>query len=267
MAPRWTCLQSGWRVARASSSRQAPARDPISFSVPADGAGAPELSVQERGLEVGDFLVRSAQAPRVRARWDIWLLNLSGSPTAEPFLRTAFDEGAPTFSPNGRWIAYESNESGQSEIYVRPLRGPARKWQISTGGGQHPRWSPKGDELLYTSGNRVMTTKVAPGEEFSAGRPIVLTDPRLLLAASVPNYDITPDGHRLLMMRRDATAAPVRSLIVVQDLDAEHWTARAGAVALTGAQLSSPGIRLVNQGFPSRRCDAIASECLCVARS
>ncbi len=212
MAPVW--VAGGSRIVFSKGTGEGPDL----FSVAADGAGAPELLFKSAR---GKWATSWSEAHKLLAfeqEGDIWLLNLSGSPTAEPFLRTAFNEEAPTFSPNGHWIAYQSNESGQSEIYARPLRGPARKWQISTGGGRHPRWSPKGDELLYTSGNRVMTTKVAPGEEFSAGRPIVVTTPDYY-GGSVPNYDITPDGRRLLMVKRPPPPPPTRRLIVVQ-----NWT-------------------------------------------
>ena len=80
----------------------------------------------------------------------------------ELFLRTPFDETEPAFSPDGRWIAYASNESGRYEVYVRPFPGGAPsgsgKWQISTGGGFHPIWSRDGRELFYEtlSDNRIM---------------------------------------------------------------------------------------------------------------
>ena len=81
---------------------------------------------------------------------DIWLLRL-GDRKAQPFLRTPFNEGAPHFSPNGRWLAYASNDSGRYEIYVQPYPGPGGKWQISTEGGNEPVWNPNGRELFYRS--------------------------------------------------------------------------------------------------------------------
>ena len=70
---------------------------------------------------------------------------------AQPFLRTPFNETAPRFSPDGRWLAYISDESGRFEIYVQPYPGPGGKWQISTEGGTEPVWNPNGRELFYRS--------------------------------------------------------------------------------------------------------------------
>ena len=77
--------------------------------------------------------------------YDIWVLRL-GDRKAQPFLRTPFNEGAPRFSPDGRWLAYVSDESGRYEIYVQPYPGPGGKWQISTEGGTEPLWNRNGRE-------------------------------------------------------------------------------------------------------------------------
>jgi Tol biopolymer transport system component/predicted Ser/Thr protein kinase len=84
--------------------------------------------------------------------YDIWVLRMSDR-KAQPFLRTPFTEGAPRFSPDGRWLAYVSDESGRFEIYVQPYPGPGGKWQISTEGGTEPMWNPNGRELFYRSGD------------------------------------------------------------------------------------------------------------------
>ncbi len=74
---------------------------------------------------------------------DLWVLNLADRKT-QPFLKTPFEETAPKFSPDGKWLAYSSDETGRREIYVRPYPGPGGKWQISTDGGQEPVWNPRG---------------------------------------------------------------------------------------------------------------------------
>ena len=94
---------------------------------------------------------------------DIWVIRM-GDPSAgsgqvrkaQPFLRTRFDEAEPKFSPDGRWLAYISDESGRYEIYVQPYPGPGGKWQISTEGGTEPVWNPNGRELFYRSGDKMM---------------------------------------------------------------------------------------------------------------
>src|SRR3972149_1341479 len=90
---------------------------------------------------------------------DIWVLNLKDR-KAQPFLRTPYEDTAPKFSPDGKWLAYTSDESGRREIYVQPYPGPGGEWQISTGGGQEPVWNPKGSELFYRNGSKIMAVDV-----------------------------------------------------------------------------------------------------------
>ncbi len=113
------------------------------------------------------------------------------------------------FSPDGRWIAYESNESGQNEIYVRPFPGPGGKWQVSTGAGTFafPRWSRDSRELFYRNGNQMMVVPVRTGESFSAGTPQVLFEGSFWFG-----YDVTADGQRFVMIQREEQAAATTQL-------------------------------------------------------
>src|ERR1700676_5576985 len=86
---------------------------------------------------------------------------------AEPFLRTPFNEGAARFSPDGRWLAYISDESGRFEVYVQSYPGPGGKWQISTEGGTEPVWTRNGRELFYRSGDKMMAVDVATQPGFA----------------------------------------------------------------------------------------------------
>src|SRR5262249_15477715 len=95
---------------------------------------------------------------------DIWVWSVKDR-KRDAFVRTRFAETECEFSPNGRWIAYTSNESGGPEVYVRAFPGPAGKWQVSTGGGTNPIWSPDGRELFYRAGSRLMA---APLEDVGA---------------------------------------------------------------------------------------------------
>jgi eukaryotic-like serine/threonine-protein kinase len=140
---------------------------------------------------------------------DIWVLRM-GDPSigsgqvrkAQPFLRTPFNESAPRFSPDGRWLAYYSNESGRFEIYVQPYPGPGGKWQISTEGGTEPVWNPNGRELFYRTGDRMMAVDIATQPGFTAGKPRILFEGRYELAPfPIANYDISPDGKRFLMLK------------------------------------------------------------------
>jgi Tol biopolymer transport system component len=118
-----------------------------------------------------------------------------------PFIKTTFTEGGAQFSPDGRFIAYVSNESGRAEVYVQPYPGPGGKWQISTDGGSEPRWNRNGRELFYRSGDRMMAVPVSTQSTFSAGRPQMLFErqyPSTQLPQTAPHYDVSPDGQRFL---------------------------------------------------------------------
>jgi eukaryotic-like serine/threonine-protein kinase len=149
--------------------------------------------------------------------YDIWVLRLSDR-KAQPFLRTPFNESVPRFSPDGRWLAYISNESGRWEIYVQSYPGPGGKWQISTEGGTEPAWNPNGRELFYRSGEKMMSVDIATQPSFSAGKPRVLFEGRYSPApGTTPNYDVSPDGQRFLMIRptEQAEAAATQINVVL----------------------------------------------------
>jgi Tol biopolymer transport system component len=157
--------------------------------------------------------------------YDIWVLRLSDPSAgsgqvrkAQPFLRTPFNETMPRFSVDGRWLAYVSNESGHSEIYVQPYPGPGGKWQISTEGGTEPVWNPNGRELFYRQGDKMMAVDVARQPSFSAGKPRMLfAGPYEPSPLSAPNYDVSPDGQRFLMVKpsEQAEAAPTQINLVL----------------------------------------------------
>src|SRR6266571_4837554 len=119
------------------------------FSMPADGSAPPEL------LYASPHVIAAASAApaaglvafldrQLDARPDVWLLDLRGKPAARPLVQTPAWDGSPALSPDGRWFAYESDESGRMEVYVRPIEGPSRKWLISPDGGDKQRWSHDG---------------------------------------------------------------------------------------------------------------------------
>jgi hypothetical protein len=103
---------------------------------------------------------------------DIWVLHMSDR-KAQPFLRTQFNEAAPNFSPDGRWLAYVSDESGRREIYVQPYPGPGGKWQISNSGSQVPIRSRTGHALFFETVDRhiIVAAYAVQGDAFVAGKP------------------------------------------------------------------------------------------------
>ena len=126
----------------------------------------------------------------------IWLLPLQGDRKPFPWLGTRFHETSPRFSPDGRWIAFESNESGVPEIYAALTQGGGEKRRISPGGGRRPRWREDGKELYYVApGNSVMAVPVTPGPQWVAGAPA----PLFQADGEIENYDMTPDGSRFLI--------------------------------------------------------------------
>ena len=148
---------------------------------------------------------------------DIWVLRLSDR-KAQPFLQTRFNETAPRFSPDGRWLAYISDESGRFEIYVQPYPGPGGKWQISTEGGTEPMWNPNGRELFYRSGDKMMAVDIASQPSFSAGTPRMLFEGRYETPiVPIDNYDVSLDGQRFLMLKpsEQAQAAPTQINVVL----------------------------------------------------
>jgi serine/threonine-protein kinase len=113
-------------------------------------------------------------------------------------------------------VAYPSDESGRHEIYIRPYPGPGAKWPISTDGGTEPVWNPTGRELFYRRGNKMMVVDVAARPVFAAGRPrLLFTGDYVPAETTYPNYDVSPDGRRFLMVQRSAREHATPSQIVV----------------------------------------------------
>jgi len=149
---------------------------------------------------------------------DISVLRMSDR-KVQLFLATPFNEGAPSFSPDGRWLAYVSNESGRPEIYVQPYPGPGGKWQISTEGGTEPVWNRNGRELFYRSGNKMMAVPIATQPAFAPSKPTMLFE-KVYAASQFPAtglaYDVSPDGQRFLMVKEgDQTAALTQINVVL----------------------------------------------------
>jgi Tol biopolymer transport system component len=148
--------------------------------------------------------------------YDIWVLRMSDR-KAQLFLRTPFNESAARFSPDGRWLAYISDESGRFEIYVQPYPGPGGKWQISTEGGTEPVWNRNGRELFYRSGGKMMAVDIATQPTFASGKPRVLFEGQYSPApGTTPNYDVSPEGQRFLMVKgSEQEAAPTQINVVL----------------------------------------------------
>jgi Tol biopolymer transport system component len=148
----------------------------------------------------GRFILFQSWGPDRRG--DLWVLPLTGSRKPFPYLRTAADESGGTFSPDGKWIAYVSNESGTPRIYVQAFDGvsPAGggKWQI--GDGTQPIWSANGKELFYlTADYTLMAAEIRPGDTFATGARRALFATRLAHLGPRNDYGVSPNGLRFLM--------------------------------------------------------------------
>ena len=139
----------------------------------------------------------------------IWMLPMEGDDHSgwkpgkpQLFSTGSWTEYSPGFSPDGRWVAYNSLESGRSEVFVRPYPGPGGKKQISTDGGFWPRWSPKGSELFYeTPDHKIWSAKYSTtGESFNADKPRLWSDVVLTDTGTSYNYDLAPDGKHLVIL-------------------------------------------------------------------
>ena len=151
---------------------------------------------------------------------DIWLHSLSRGHEPEPFLNGRANEMVPAFSPDGRWIAYQSDETGEFEIYLRRFPGGGGMSRVSTGGGSYPVWNPNGKELFYLSGNRMMAVAVETEGELVLGRPAVLFE-RRFSPLGYADFAVTPDGQRFIALD-DSVAEPAPThLVLVQSFGEE----------------------------------------------
>jgi serine/threonine protein kinase/Tol biopolymer transport system component len=179
----------------------------------ADGAGRPQPLTQSKirqaprsftpdGKRLAFYQVSPGNGT------DLWTVPLesdgaglrAGKP--ELFLQTPFNERQPSFSPDGRWLAYSSDESGTYQVYVRSFPDKGGKWQVSNSGGLDPEWSPTGRELFFRSAdNRIMVaTYTVKGDSFVADKPRIWSDKPILNAGFGRNYDLAPDGKRVVAL-------------------------------------------------------------------
>jgi len=215
-APVWT--PDGKRIAF-MSNREGPQNV---FWEPADRSGGPERLTTSEYTPVPmswspDGQLLAFSEINSATGYDIWVLRFSEH-KAQAFLRTPFNEAVPSFSHDGRWLAYVSDESGRYEVYVQPYPGPGGRLQISTEGGTEPVWNPNGRELFYRSGNKMIAVDIVTQPGFAAGKPRVLFEQQYVpTPLTSPNYDVSPDGQRFLMLKpnQSAEVAPTQINVVL----------------------------------------------------
>jgi len=195
----------------------------------ASGAGSEEALLQsgepKRPFDWsrdGRFLVYTNQDPKTG--YDLWVLPMGGAPSGPadrkpaPYLNSEFNEIEAQFSPGpegaSRWMAYISNEAGQSQVYVQPFPASGGKYQISSSGGSHPRWRRDGKELFYIAPDgKLMSVEVKAAPKFEATVPKALFQTRITAAVTLVqrHYDVAPDGRRFLINSalEETASAPI----------------------------------------------------------
>jgi eukaryotic-like serine/threonine-protein kinase len=147
-----------------------------------------------------------------RAGWSIWLQPLQDEAKPFEWLGSGFNETSPRFSPDGRWIAYESDESGEAEVYAALTEGAGEKRRISPAGGRRPRWRRDGKELYYIApGGVLMSLQAASGPRLEVGAPV----PLFRWEPDIENYDVAPDGSRFLVSAptQKIRESPIRVIV------------------------------------------------------
>jgi serine/threonine-protein kinase len=200
-APAWTA------DGRAIIYRSARSTDPNIvyqlFRISADGSGTPEpLLSDPRGVDLvavsrqGGWVVAGTSDVRAGGG-DLLAFRPGQDNQMLPLLESPAYEGMPALSPDGRWLAYTSNETGQLEVHIRPFPEVTRgTWQVSVGGGSWPRWSHRGTELFYASSDGgFMTAEIRTSPTLSVGRPL-----RLHPSGTVPRFEVGLDDQRFLRL-------------------------------------------------------------------
>jgi Tol biopolymer transport system component len=192
------------------------------YEKPANGAGKEELLLSgginfrpQDWSRDGKFIVYMDTGSNTG--FDLWLLPLEGDHKPVLYLQTPFNESDGQFSPDGRWMAYASNESGQPQVYVQSIPASGRKFQISSAGGVQPRWRRDGKELFYISGDqKLMAVPVKMGDAFEAGAPQPLFGMKPIYQPLVGRfvYEPAPDGQRFLVLTETGATSPPITVVL-----------------------------------------------------
>jgi serine/threonine-protein kinase len=184
----------------------------------ADGTGSAEPLVLGSGLNTSGWTPdgKLIFTEGGTANGDIALLSVGGERTREALIATKYDEGRAALSPDGHWLAYQSNESGRYEVYVRPFPDvESGKWAVSTSGGEDPRWSRDGRTLFFINGQKLLSAEVATEPTFSSRPPQKAFDLVDYQPTGIPfPFDVSPDGKRVLL---DTSARRRADIVVVQN--------------------------------------------------
>jgi Tol biopolymer transport system component len=181
----------------------------------ADGTGQPEelespIKLPMDWTRDGRYLILATSLATPKTSMDLWALPLSeGKAAGKPVAlrETEFIEWHGRVSPDGRWLAYESNDTRRPEVYVVSFPSLNGHWQVSVDGGHYPVWSRDGRELYFVGlDSKMMAVEIKPGPQFEAGVPKPLFDVRLRISIYFPSYDVSADGRFLIATRAEQSA-------------------------------------------------------------
>ena len=205
VAPRWT--PDGESVLY---NTLIPSRGAVLSSKAADGS-AGELQIADLGvLALGSEIAPDLGAVAYVQLGDIFVLPLAEPDRAVNFTKSDFREANPSIAPNGKWIAYTTDESGRPEIVAQPFPEPGRKISISSRGGRWPIWNPNGRELFYLEGANLISVDVQLEPELRVGASRVLFE-----RPNIASFDVTPDGERFLIIVDNTESMPTQIEVVL----------------------------------------------------
>lgn len=190
-------------------------------TIAADGSGRSQPVAATSAVDYPNSVSPDGQTlafTKMAATGDLFALSLRGAPRLLPILQTSAYEAGAQFSPDGRWVTYVSDESRQLQVYVRPFPRGERKLQVSTDGGTQAIWNKNGRELFYRNGNRMMSVAVSATPDLTLSAPQLLFEKRYALGTvTFPNYDVSPDGQRFVMVRDESGSGHLNVVLNWQD--------------------------------------------------
>jgi serine/threonine protein kinase/Tol biopolymer transport system component len=172
------------------------------YTMPSDGSAPAQRITARRSWDFPTSWSSDGKSIAVVEQYratfnDIYIVAPQRDAVPVPYLNTQSDEREPVFSPDGRWMAYRSNESGRDEIYTQSYPNPGRKRLLSSSGGTHPVWRKDGAELFYRNGDKMMAVGIQSRPDFTADKA------RMLFQGDFEDeYDVTPDGQKFIMVKR-----------------------------------------------------------------
>jgi len=190
------------------------------FIKPADGRGEAESLLATPAGEWGFEWSADGKYMAGSGGGNLWYLRAEESDNGYEkvmFLDTSFDAVGPDLSPDAKFLAYQSNESGRHEVYVQPFPDGGAKWQVSTNGGNGPRWRGDGKEMFYVEGGTLMAVSVTTSPTFSVGAAQPLFEDQTAFEGRGQLYDVTPDGQRFVVVETLGDADTGQAIHVVEN--------------------------------------------------